>query len=50
MSWFRRRPRKKEPGKLLPYKSSPIAEKMMQTMKEEVRKPSSADIKTPDKD
>jgi hypothetical protein len=50
MSWFRRRPRRKEPEKLFPYKSSPISEKILQTMKEEVRKPSNFVNKTPDKD
>jgi len=50
MSWFKRRPKRKEPDKLLPYRSSPISDKILQTMKEEVRKSSKIDIKTPDKD
>ena len=34
MSWFRRRPRLKEPSKLVPHRSSPIADSMMDEAKE----------------
>jgi hypothetical protein len=34
MSWFRRRPRIKEPEKLTPHHSSPFARKAMEEAKE----------------
>lgn len=34
MSWFKRRPRVKEPPKLVPHHSSPIARKMLEEAKE----------------
>ena len=33
MSWFRRKPRLKEPSKLVPHRSSPIAESMLDEAK-----------------
>jgi len=37
MSWFNRRPKLREPEKLTPKHSSPIAEKLLQEQKELVR-------------
>ena len=34
MSWFKRRPRVKEPPKLIPHHTSPIARKMLEEAKE----------------
>ena len=33
MSWYRRRPRTKEPEKLRPHHSSPIADRMLEEAK-----------------
>ena len=40
MSWFNRKPRRREPEKLTPKNFSPIAEKILKEQKEEVRKKS----------
>jgi hypothetical protein len=34
MSWFKRRPRIKEPAKLVPHHTSPLAEKIRKEAKE----------------
>mgnify|MGYP003338463997 CR=1 FL=1 len=37
MSWFKRRPRTKEPEKLFPHHSSPFAEKALEEAKERAK-------------
>jgi hypothetical protein len=37
MSWFKHRPRVKEPGKHYPHTTSPMAEQHMKEMKERVK-------------
>lgn len=37
MSWYKRKPKIKEPSKSLPYRSSPIAEKILEEKKMSVR-------------
>ena len=46
MSWFNRRPRVKEPQKLTPHHSSPIAQKMLEEVKKQVRTTEKPRIKT----
>jgi hypothetical protein len=36
MSWFRHRPRAKQPEKQVPHRSSPIPEKHLEKIKEEL--------------
>lgn len=50
MSWFKHRPRRKEPNKLTPIRTSPIADKILQNTKEEVRKLTGSESKIPNKD
>ena len=37
MSWFRHRPKAKEPSRMTPYRTSPIAERQLKETKEKVR-------------
>ena len=46
MSWFKHKPRLKNPPKLYPYHSSPIAEKILKETKIEVTKTETHDLKT----
>lgn len=50
MSWFKHRPKRKEPNKLSPHRSSPLTDKILQNIKEEVRKPTGSESKMPSKD
>ena len=50
MSWFKHRPKPKEPSRLTPYRSSPLTDKILQNIKEEVRKPTGSESKMPNKD
>lgn len=50
MSWFRRRPRVKEPNKSHPYRSSPVSDRILKDVKDEVRKPSDLSSKVVNKD
>lgn len=41
MSWFRHRPRSKQPEKLVPHRSSPVQEKHFEKIKEQQKDPTS---------
>jgi hypothetical protein len=46
MSWFKHKPRLKNPPKLHPHHSSPIAEKILKETKIEVTKTNTLDLKS----
>ena len=51
MSWFKHRPKVKEPSRIHPHTTSPMSEKRWEASKEEVKKPTQPQpANTPRKD
>jgi hypothetical protein len=50
MSWFKHTPKIKGPSKLHPSRTSPITDKILKEIKDDVRKPSNLSNKTSNKE